>query len=40
MRPIMDKAGANSPAHTVLFSLHVEHIVGIRSFDTEAEKDA
>ncbi len=40
MRAIMDKAGVNSPAHAILFSLPVEQVVGIRSFETEAEKDA
>ena len=40
MRAIMDKAGVNSPAHTILFSLPVEQVVGIRSFSAEAEKEA
>ena len=40
MRAIMDKAGVNSPAHTILFSLPVEQVVGIRSFEvTDKEKD-
>ena len=31
MRAIMDQAGINSPAHTVLFSLPVESVAGLRS---------
>ena len=39
MRAIMDRAGVNSPAHTVLFSLPVEDVVGIRGFE-EAETES
>jgi len=31
MRAIMDKAGVNSPAHTVMFTLPVESVAGLRS---------
>ena len=31
MRTIMDKAGVQSPAHTVMFSLPVESVAGLRS---------
>ena len=35
MRAIMDKAGVTSPAHTILFSLPVEDIAGLRSIMKE-----
>lgn len=31
MRSIMDKAGVNSPAHTVMFTLPVESVAGLKS---------
>ena len=31
MRAIMDKAGVHSPAHTVMFTLPVESVAGLRS---------
>jgi len=31
MRAIMDKAGVSSPAHTVMFTLPVESVAGLRS---------
>lgn len=31
MRAVMDKAGVQSPAHTVMFSLPVESVAGLRS---------
>ena len=31
MRAIMEKAGVQSPAHTVMFSLPVESVAGLRS---------
>ena len=31
MRAIMDQAGIQSPAHTVMFSLPVESVAGLRS---------
>lgn len=31
MRSIMEKAGISSPAHTVMFTLPVENVVGLRS---------
>ena len=41
MRAIMEKAGVNSPAHTVMFSVPVEQVVGIHSFETaKSENDA
>ena len=39
MRGIMDGAGAHSQAHTVLFSLPVEDVVGLRSVMKEAEEE-
>ena len=39
MRAIMDGAGAHSQAHTVLFSLPVEDVVGLRSIMKEAEEE-
>lgn len=36
MRAIMDGAGVHSPAHTVLFSLPVEDVVGLRSVMKQA----
>lgn len=41
MRTIMDKAGVQSPAHTVMFSLPVESVAGLRSVMAAAgEKEA
>ena len=31
MRAVMDKAGISSPAHTVMFSLPVESVAGLKS---------
>ena len=31
MRAVMDHAGVQSPAHTVMFSLPVESVAGLRS---------
>ena len=31
MRAIMEKAGVNSPAHTVMFSLPVDSVAGLQS---------
>lgn len=31
MRAVMDKAGIQSPAHTVMFSLPVESVAGLKS---------
>ena len=40
MRSIMDKAGINSPAHTVMFSLPVESVAGLRSvMEAAGEKE-
>ena len=40
MRSIMDKAGMNSPAHTVMFSLPVESVAGLRSLmEAAGEKE-
>ena len=33
MHAIMEKAGSNTDAHGVLFSLPVDKVVGIKSFD-------
>lgn len=38
MRSIMDGAGIHSPAHTVLFSLPVEDVVGLRSVMKQGEE--
>lgn len=37
MRAIMDQAGIHSPAHTVLFSLPVENIAGLKSVMKEED---
>ena len=37
MRSVMDKAGVHSPAHTVLFSLPVEDIAGLKSIMKEED---
>ncbi len=39
MHAIMEKAGARADAHTVLFSLPVEDVVGLRSIMTDNEND-
>ncbi|MBR3494778.1 MAG: P-II family nitrogen regulator [Clostridia bacterium] len=39
MRAIMDKAGAQSDAHTVLFSLPVEDIAGLRSIMPDEDEN-
>ena len=40
MRAIMDRAGIDSPAHTVLFTLPVESVAGLRSLMPEEEEEA
>lgn len=37
MRAVMDKAGIDTPAHTVLFALPVESVAGLRSIMPEEE---
>jgi hypothetical protein len=38
MRSIMDKAGIDTPAHTIVFTLPVESIAGLRSAMTEEDQ--
>ncbi len=38
MEAIMEKAGISSPAHTVLFSLPVDSVAGLRSIQIDEEK--
>ena len=40
MRAVMEKAGVNTPAHTVLFSLPVEDIAGLKSIMDEETASA
>ncbi len=40
MRAVMDKAGIDSPAHTILFSLPVEAVAGLRSVMKEDDEEA
>lgn len=40
MRAIMDKAGVDSPAHTILFTLPVESVAGLRSIMPPEEEEA
>lgn len=39
MRAVMEKAGVSTPAHTILFSLPVEEIAGLKSIMDEAGTD-
>ncbi len=39
MQAIMDKAGIKSPAHTILFSLPVEDVAGLKSIVDETEDE-
>ena len=40
MRAIMDQAGIDTPAHTILFTLPVESIAGLKSLMAEEEEEA
>ena len=37
MQAVMDRTGIQTPAHTILFSLPVEDIAGLRSLMPDAE---
>ena len=40
MRAIMEKAGIDSPAHTILFSMPVDSVAGLRSIMAQEEKES